>query len=67
MEAISQTKEPGCYLALFKSETEYLKLRLPRKSKRYDHTSIRKGALDLEWIWFPVLFVSLAHSMILVE
>lgn len=64
MEAIFQTKKPGCHLVLFKSETDYLKLRLPRKFRFYDH--IRKGALDLR-IYFPVVMASLAYSMFLVE
>lgn len=51
-------------MVLFKSETDYLKLRLPRKFRFYDHT--RKGALDLR-ICFLILVASLAYSMILVE
>lgn len=68
MEAVFLTKEPpGCYLTWFKSGTEYLKFRLSRKSRLYGHASIRSGVLDRKWIWFPVLVVSVAHSMILVE
>lgn len=40
-------KKRRCYLACFKSETEYMKLRLS-ENPDCSHTNTRKGAPDLE-------------------